>query len=733
MLILTRNGARIMSTFKHRLYFDTEVVAPHPGALNSNSAQYIGLDNYARHPKTRICLVAYAIDDGPASVWDTRFDVPDDFTLAWNAPDVQIVAHNAQFDRVVTMHKWSLVPPISRWYCTRACAYAHGLPGELDLLSKIFALGEDAKKAARGKELIELFCERAADPDEHPLEWLEFQEYALYDVIAMRELTKRMPTWAFGEFEQRVYHLDQEINDRGFAVDLQLAQAMIEASNWAQERLNARVQAITGGIIQKGTQRDKLKQWFEDNGLVLDNMQAETLRKVERDADAGVIEVSPELRELVQIRLLSAKSSIAKCRTLLNTVSPDGRIRYTVTYGGGGRNLRFSHKGFQPGNMPRPSRARKNPEQQRAVVEALKGGYATTIWGDETMAACADAIRGLIVAAPGKKLMSVDWSNIEGRKLAWYAGEEWKLKAYRDKDAGLGEDVYKIVFHRMTGTPFEAIDDFLRQQGKGADLSMGYEGGVGAYLNIAQAYQLDLVRLAASAPQQLPAECMARGAADWERLSKGDAEDDEKAADEDKTFGLPREIFIACAASKHAWRGGHPATVQLWQDLLQCAKAAVANPGKLFQCANGKVQMACDSKLDWLSVRIPSGRQIMFAKPRLRVVVKKDKRGREYTSESLTALKSPSWHRQHLYGGLLANAITQGGCRDILVSKLLRVAEAGFPIVMHIHDDVIAEVDANDPALTLERLKAEMLVPEPWYADLPLSASGFETTRLHKE
>src|SRR5690606_39320686 len=86
-----------------------------------------------------------------------------------------------------------------------------------------------------------------------------------------------------------------------------------------------------------------------------------------------------------------------------------------------------------------------------------------------------------------------------------------------------------------------------------------------------------------------------------------------------------------------------------------------------------------------------------------------------------------------LYGGLLANAITQGGCRDILASKLLRVAEAGFPVVMHIHDDVIVEVDANDPVLTLERLKAEMLVPEPWYADLPLAASGFETTRLYKE
>src|SRR5690606_42136462 len=103
--------------------------------------------------------------------------------------------------------------------------------------------------------------------------------------------------------------------------------------------------------------------------------------------------------------------------------------------------------------MPRPSRARKSPEQQRAVVEALKGGYATTICGDETMAACADAIRGLIVAAPGTKLMSVEWSNIEGRMLAWYAGEEWKLSCYREKEAGLGEAAYKIAIRRRTGTP----------------------------------------------------------------------------------------------------------------------------------------------------------------------------------------------------------------------------------------------------------------------------------------
>lgn len=716
-------------TWAHRLYLDTEVKAPQPKALDN-----WGLDRYARHPATRVLLFAYAIDDGPVQLWDCYHTDQPPVDLVWRLkdPHTRLIAHNAQFDRVVLMHRLGLVVPYERWYCTRARAYAHGLPGDLDLLSKIFKLGDDAKLGERGAELIQLFCEQGADPDAYPVEWLEFCDYAIHDITALRALEQgAMPGWCFTEFEQRVYALDQKINDRGFMVDLPLAVKMIEASEKAQESLNARVEALTNGYILKGTQREKIKEWLTTDAFQLVDMKAETLRKALRDADAGRIVLTSQQREMIELRLLSAKSSIAKCRTALNTAGPGARIRHSITYGGGGRNLRFSHKGFQPGNMPRPSKQREAPEEQMAVVEALQGDYAHVLYGDEAMAACADAIRGLVVAADGHSLYAVDWSNIEGRMLAWYANEEWKLQAYRDLDAGVGVDMYKLIFHKMMGTPIEQIDSFLRQQGKGADLSMGYGGGVGAFVNIANSYQLDLVELGKSAPKLLSAEYMERGARSWKW-----------AVQFNDTHDLPEDIYIACAALKHAYRDACPNIARLWSDLEECAFAAVRNPGKAFVCARGKVTMACDSKLDWLAVQIPTGRQIMFARPRISVRRRFDKDGNEQPpEEALTCMKGEdgAWHRMYIYGGYIANAITQGGCRDLLVQGMLDVEADGFPIIMDIHDEIIAEL-ADDEAVrrfgsceaALARMTQLMLRERPGLEGLPLAASGHVLKRYRK-
>lgn len=720
--------------FAHKLYLDTEVRQPEPTPKDWLGTY--GLDKYARHRHTHVLLFPYAIDDGPIGLWDVlRGSPPAELREAFFDPDVQLIAHNAQFDRVVLMHRgWEA--PVERWHCTSARARIHGLPSDLDRLSKIYRLGDDAKQAKRGKELIELFCVQGADPAQHPVEWLEFCDYAIHDVAALRRLDQLMPSWSFGETEQRVYHLDQRINDRGFKVDLPLAQKMIEASDYAQSNLNARTEKLSSGLVSKGTQVKKLNDWFANSGFELVNMRAETLRKALRDDGAGRISLTPEQREMIEIRLLSAKSSTAKCKTALNTAGPDGRIRYTISYAGGGRIGRFSHKGFQPGNMPRPSPHMTKPMIFDAI-EALQNDCLVTIWGDESMSVCADALRGLIVADEGKQLISVDWSNIEGRMLAWYANEEWKLQVYRDSDAGIGADGYRILGYRMTGKAPEEITDFERQGFKGADLSMGYEGGVGAYVNIANSYQVDLVELAKHAPRQLPREHMEHGEWDWhralERTQRAVDDDDEMDEDTaqdlpDYTLGLPQKIYVACAAYKHGWRDAHPATTRLWINLLECAKAAVAHPGKTFHTANGKIHMLADSM--WLAVQIPSGRKIMFAKPKLKELL--DKNGKPTGRTELTAMKAPHWYRKPIYGGLIANAITQGGCRDILVDRMLAVDEAGFPIIMHIHDDIITEVPENDPDLTLERQTAIMLDLPGCYEGLPLAASGFVTKRLYK-
>lgn len=687
-----------------KLYLDTEVKAPFPKALDR-----LGLDNYARHPDTRILLTQWAVNDGPVQVWDpatTGKPMPFELIDAIRSA-LRIAAHGAQYDRTIIKHKlpWLEIPD-GKWYCTRARAYAHGLPGALDMLSKIYKLGDAAKKD--GSALIQLFCEKGAKPEDYPLEWLEFIDYGVHDIEAMRKLDKLMPDWNFGEYEQSVYHLDQRINDRGFAVDKALAQSMIDASAKARVSLDARVAALTDGMIQKGTQRAAVKEWIASDLFELVDMRAETLRKALREAP-----LTPEQREMIELRLLTAKSSTAKCQTALNTAGPDNRIRYTMTYGGGGRIGRFSHKGFQPGNMPRPER---KPGVVADAITALQLGCLDTVWGDEAMAVCADALRGLIVAAPGHKLLVVDYSSIEPRKLSWYAGEEWKLQVFRDTDAGVGEDSYKITFHRMTGIPISEITSFLRQQGKGADLSMGYEGGVGAYLNIANSYQLDLVKLAKEAPRTMKPEYMADAAREWEWALKSD-----------NTHDLPREIYVACAANKYAWRDAHPATTQLWETLITAAKEAVKNPGKTLIV--GKVQMLANEH--WLGITLPSGRRVMFAKPKIETEVSKDAKGKEVFRTRLTALKSPQWRREGLYGGLLANAITQGGCRDILVDAMLRLDAQGYPIILHIHDEIMSELPDADER-THETMSAEMTKLPTWCAGLPLTAAGFTTKRYRK-
>lgn len=350
-----------------------------------------------------------------------------------------------------------------------------------------------------------------------------------------------------------------------------------------------------------------------------------------------------------------------------------------------------------------------------------------TFWGDEAMSVCASAIRGLIVAGPGKKLVVADYSNIEGRYLAWLAGEEWKLQAYRDKDAGTGEDIYKLQVQRALGIPIEKIDSFLRQQGKGMDLSMGYEGGVGAFINVANSYKLDLVELGRSAPRTMSPEFMVAGAKSWQW-----------AVENDETEGLPEDIYIACAALKHAYRSANAKIATFWENMLGEAKAAVREPGMLAH-VDDKVTFKCAA--EWLSMRIPSGRQIMFAKPKIEtkpVLDKKTKKpkldanGNPVLRTQLTALKSPNWTRESIYGGLLANAATQGGCRDILVDAMLELDAEGWPIVLHVHDDINAELDDSDPRDHDDMIEV-MLRQAKKYPGLPLAAEGFTTKRLRKE
>lgn len=353
-----------------------------------------GTHRYAEHPTTEIMVAQWAIDDGEPEVAD--------LTDAGNGPNfmparlhpllldpaVIVVAHNSAFDRAILRHCWGIDVPIERWRDTMVKAYTHGLPGALGKVGAVLGLPDDEQKDKRGKELIQLFCKprpknmelRRATRETHPVEWAEFLEYSRQDVPAMRAIDRKMPKWNInpdtehGRRELALWHLDQRINDRGFAVDLELVEAAIAAVDIEKARLKAEVQEATDGLVSGPSKRDDLLVYIcAEYGVALPDMKADTLRRRIEDP-----ELPDGVKLLLSLRLEATKTSTAKYQTLRNATSNDGRMRNTMQFAGATRTGRWAHRLTQPGNMPRPSPG-FDAELQELAVEALKGGYAAEV------------------------------------------------------------------------------------------------------------------------------------------------------------------------------------------------------------------------------------------------------------------------------------------------------------------------------------------------------------------
>lgn len=323
-----------------------------------------------------ILLFAYAIDDGPVRVLETFEDVP-----ALLAAATRIVTHNSAFDRTVLRHA-GFDSPLAKWDDTMVRALAHSLPGSLGQLCELLKVPTDKAKGVRGKELIQLFCKprpknmklRRATRDTHPAEWAEFVEYARLDIEAMREIDTRLPRWNWSDAERDLWHLDQRINDRGFAVDLPLAEAAITAVADAQARLAEQAQQMTDGAVQAATQRDALlAHVLAEYGVALPDMQKSTLER--RVADPDLPEA---LRDLLAVRLEACTTSTSKYKALVRASSSDGRLRGTLQFCGASRTGRWAGRLFQPQNLCRQDIP--SSEIDRGI-DALKAGCAGLIYG----------------------------------------------------------------------------------------------------------------------------------------------------------------------------------------------------------------------------------------------------------------------------------------------------------------------------------------------------------------
>lgn len=686
----------------------------------------INCGTHAYAERVEITVMAFAVDDNDVHVVDLTAPGmpahwPDMLQKTVAAAD-RIVIHNSAFDHTVLRHAWGLDLPVEKIDDTMVMALSHSLPGSLGKLCDIFRVPVDQAKDKEGKSLIQLFCKprpkkqklRRATRDSHPAEWAKFLDYARLDIEAMRAVYRKLPRWNFEREsnmlrERDLWHLDQAINERGVAVDVDLARAAVTAVEREKGELAEQAQELTYGTVASATKREQLLHFIlAAHGIELPDLKAATLEKLLED------DIPPGLRELLLVRLQASTASVAKYKGLLKAVSSDGRLRGTLQFCGANRTGRWAGRLFQPQNLPRPAIGDLRDEAlQEAIgqgIEAIKAGTVDLVT-DNVMEVASAAVRGLIVAPDGKKLVVADLSNIEGRVLAWLAGEVWKLKAFADYDAGRGHDLYKLPAGRILGKPPEQITKGERQEvGKVSELALGYEGGVGAFIAFADAYSLDIDELGAKARPALHPSILgeARAAWDWTRSKKR------------TTYGLSEETWVSIEAIKRSWRKAHPAITAFWSDLADGVRRVITGSASFVQV--GPLQLRKSGA--WLRIILPSGRSLCYPSPQVSEAGEISYMGVNQFNRKWTRIKT--------YGGKLAENVTQAVARDVLAHGMLLAEPAGYEIVLGVHDELLTETpDTSD--FTHEGLAALMSTNPPWAEGLPLAASGFEAKRYRKD
>jgi len=687
------------------LWIDTETFSETP----------IKFGTYRYALDCEVMIVTYAFGDDEVLVWDRTADpkMPADLAAAFDS-DEELTAHYAMFDRNVIRESLNFDLPIERWRCTMVQALSHGLPGSLGKLCEIFKIGEDDAKIKEGKELVRLFCKprpksskiRRATRLTHPEQWAQFVEYAKGDIRAMRALAKKMPSW---NNEWSDYHLDQRVNDRGFPLELPFVEACIVAAGKEQKRLAAQTHEVTNGVLSSTTKRDALlEHLFEEYGVSLPDLQGDTVERRLND------ESLPQgLRDLLLLRTMASTTCVSKYKSM-ERAAVEGRVKGTLQFNGAGRTGRWAGRTVQPQNFP--SKGLLPKEDVLAGREAILLGCEHLLY-DNVMLLLASRLRSAIVATPGKKLVWADLSNVEGRIDAWLAGEEWKLQAFRDYDAGTGTDLYVASYARAFGvTTGSVIDDkkrggSQRQIGKVMELMLAREGGVGAFVTGAEVYHLDLEELALAARPAIPADVWdeASGFLEWTIKSKRN------------TFGLSNDAFIVCDSLKRLWRRAHPKITGLWATLKGAATAAILHPGTSVP-AGEHLLFRRDGA--WLRLRLPSGRYLCYPSPQI------DDKGQishmgmnQYTHQ---------WCRMKTYGGKFFAESSQATAACVLKGNLLKIEEAGYEVVFTVHDEVVTEVEKFLTGAA-ERLALLLAAPQSWSEGLPLAAKGVEDYHYGKD
>lgn len=715
-----------------------------------------GVFVYFESPNARVLLGAYAINDGPRQLWIDGEPQPADLRDAL-ANGASVHAFNAGFEAQcfawLQRERGWVVPKPEQMHCSAATAAAMQLPRGLGDLGA--ALGLDTQKDKEGMRLIRKFSIPKKgggfiEPEDDPTDFSLFGAYCKTDIATEAEADRRMVP--LSDYEQAVYVLSERINNRGIRIDVTSARAALQIADKAKVQLDAMMAEATAGEVRKCSEVAKLSAWVEAQGVAV-----ESLGKADIDDLLEFDDLPSHVRHALEIRQEAAKTSVSKIKAMLDRASRDGRVRGTFMYHGAGTG-RWTSMGVNFANMPRPRKAYEGLRQDQ-VFEAIRTGdpdYLRFAYGPDLgrpLHLISDAVRGFIMAAPNHDLIQADYSGIEGAVVAWLAEERWKLDEMFAIIADPSKpDLYRQTAAGILGLPLEEVTKkhWARQAvGKPAELGLGYQGGVNAFYTFARAYGVKLGDIAgpvlASASEEVLEKARKRYEANFKR-------------NQSRARELGQDAWVACEIIKNGWRAQNSAIAQSWHDLEAAAREAVENPGTISEAA--KTQYIV--RFGYLWARLPSGRCLCYGAPRLKEQVwakvlledgqwsdaevmereaaeKGETKGtvkiEGRTSDKVTVMGTDAvtkkWRRYGLYGGLLCENNTQAVARDLLVNGLFKAEAAGYPVIAHVYDEIIAEVPRGFGSVAeFERVICEL--PD-WAHGLPLTAGGWRGKRYRKD
>lgn len=705
---------------KDELHFDVETRSP-------IDLTKVGAHLYFEHPETDLWCAAYSFGQEEPAIWRPGEPCPERVSAHIRAGGV-ITAWNAAFERLAfrhvlaTRYGWPL-PADRQFRCTMTESLGMNMPGKLEKAAPAFGLNIEKddeghrlmmrmrrpRKPKKGEELA---------PGQY-LWWDDAERRARLDAYCKQDVRVEA---AIGKLvmrlrpiEQELYFLDMAINDRGVYIDKELCEAAERIVEISSARLDEEMHKVTAGQVSSCSAVVQLCDWLDARGVSTKSVDKEHIEDLLIRDD-----LPNDCRRALELRQEGSKTSTAKIGAMLRRRQADGRMRGNLQFYGASATGRWAARGAQLQNLKRPEiiggkKDEPTPleEQINTMVDYIHIGSSVLIelvYG-RPLTLVSDALRSMICAPEGRILRSSDFSNIEGRGVAWLAGQEDKLDAFRAFDAGTGPDLYLVAASGIYNVPIKDAKPH-RQIGKVAELALGYQGGPRAFAKMAKGYGVRIAQLHGPIWEMAADEHKEAALAGWE--------------DRGRKAGMSEEGWLASEVIKLAWRSKNWKIEQLWRDTEAAAIDAMRDPGAVTMAGMVKFRKVGS----FLFCLLPSGRGLCYPYPKLREKETPWGEMKHQVIYKSIDQFTKKWGDKAAYGGLLVENITQAVARDVMAEAMLRVEKAGYNCVLTVHDEIVVEDDIDFGSM--EEFNALMTELPAWAKGFPITAGGWEGVRYRK-